>query len=240
MLAMDPSYDTREGLKEAIKNGIPGLRELSRERHKAGYDRKESLQEWIILGLYYLDRCGNFSLIIENVPRERRRYIQIDDVMTHSEVKALNLGYWTSTPMYNLPPINHKCDRCGEGWSMRNIDPYRHERCHELAVIEEEREFFERVVARSEIPNDGIYAIPNGYSHDWPNPWFMIKTRWGKVKIGWRKRVICIEWNGSQINHNGDITFKDEGVTTYRTGVHAWGEDKAVEYLRILSQGNFE
>ena len=67
---------------------------------------------------------------------------------------------------------------------------------------------------------------------------FIVETEWGALRIGYRKRVINIDWSGTQINHNGDITFKDEDVTKSRTMIHAWGKDKAIEYLRKLSKGN--
>ena len=244
-------YDTREGLQIAVKNGIPGLTGLAKERTEAGYKRKERMSEWILIGLYYLDTCGNFSLIIENTPRSHRRYFKIEDVMTHDELMATGIKMWSSTPGGGIPPINQNCDRCGDGWDMRNIEdfhyrhrqdsPYRHESCHKLAAIEGEQEFFKKVLERSELPYDSMKAIPNQYhSGIYDTPWFIVATKWGPIKIGWRKRVISISWAGSQINHNGDITFKEEKVTTDRTLVHAWGEDKAVEYLRTLSQGNFD
>ena len=248
---MSEWYDTRAGLQVAVKNGIPGLTELARERRKAGYERNERMSEWVLIGLYYLDTCGNFSLIIENAPRQHRRYFKIEDVMTHDELKETGIKMWSSTPCASLPPINENCDRCRRGWDMQNIEdfhqrhreesPYRHESCHKLASIEEEQEFFKTILERSEIPYTSMKAIPNQYhSGLYDNPWFIVETKWGPLMIGWRKRVISMDWTGSQINHNGDITFKDDEVTTWRTGVHAWGKDKAVEYLRILSKGNLK
>ena len=243
-------YDTREGLQIAVDNGIPGLTELAKERSQAGYKRNERMSEWVLIGLYYLDTCGNFSLMIEGSPRSMRRQFDIKDVMTTDELRATGCGRWSSTPGGGIPPINQNCDRCGDGWNMRTIEdfhyrhregsPYRHESCHKLAAIEGEQEFFKKVLERSEMPYTSMRAIPNNYSDDYPNPWFIVETKWGPLKIGWRRSVISIEWHGSQINHDGGVTFDDEEVTTGKTMVHAWGEDKAVEYLRILSKGNLD
>lgn len=238
-------YDTREGIQEAVDKGLPGLHELEKERREAGYKRRERMSEWVVLGLFDLDTCGNFSLMIEGSPRSMRRQFDIKPVMTKEELRATGCTSWTSTPCASLPPVVAKCDRCGSGWDMRNIEdyhqrrreesPYRHESCHKLAAIEEEQEYFRKVLARSEISYTSMRAIPNGYhSGIYNTPWFIVETEKGPIKIGWRKRVISISWKGSNITHNGDVLFKDENVTTWETGCHAWGEDKAVEYLRRL------
>ena len=55
---------------------------------------------------------------------------------------------------------------------------------------------------------------------------------YGDIKIGWRKRVISIDWSSTKRNllH----LFKDEDVTKEPYLVHAWGTDKAVDYLKRI------
>lgn len=78
-----------------------------------------------------------------------------------------------------------------------------------------------------------LHELPNGY---WPkvyaeereeSPWWLALTEFGPVKIGWRKRVLNIDWTETQVRHivTEDDTTKDE------TMVHAWGYDKAIQYL---------
>ena len=78
-----------------------------------------------------------------------------------------------------------------------------------------------------------IKQIPNGYDSDLLNPWFLVTTHKGVVKIGWRKRVILIDWEESDIEHDGSIFSKEE-TTFGDTYVHAWGYDKAREYIKML------
>ena len=243
-------YDTKGGIQEAVSKGIAGLKELSKARGEAGYKRKERMREWCVLGIFWLDTCGNFSLIIEDAPADHRGYHRLGDVQSREELSKAGLAHFSSTPMYSLPPVVEKCDRCLRGWDMQNIrdyhqrrnpeSPHRHESCHKLWEIEEEQAYFKEVMDQSGMPYTSMRAIPNGYSRSYSSPWFLVETKWGPLRIGWRKRVINIDWGDSQINHNGDITFKDQKVTTWRVGVHAWGKDKAIEYLRVLSQGNFD
>jgi hypothetical protein len=242
-------YDTREGIQEAVNKGIAGLRELAKARHEAGYDRKERLSEWCVYGLFWTDTCGNFSRMVDSAPRSRVREVEIPDVMDKAEVMEITPRF-SAVMGYAIPPVVEKCDRCLRGWDMRNIsdyyapqrqqDPHRHKSCKALAIIEDEQAFFKEVLDRSEMPYTAMRAIPNEYYTDptYFGPWFIVDTEWGALRIGYRKRVINIDWSGTQINHNGDITFKDEGVTVGRTMIHAWGKDKAIEYLRTLAKGN--
>jgi hypothetical protein len=58
-------------------------------------------------------------------------------------------------------------------------------------------------------------------------PWYLAKTKWGLVEIGWRKRVIEINWTDT--DKQIDVTKDD--VTRGLNLVHAWTYAKAVEYM---------
>jgi len=81
-----------------------------------------------------------------------------------------------------------------------------------------------------------VWRLPNQY---WKrpeaneiSPWFLVKTHAGLIEIGWRKRVIAIDWGGTKIRQ---IATSDE-VTKNESLVHAWGTTKAVEYLSSLGR----
>lgn len=65
-------------------------------------------------------------------------------------------------------------------------------------------------------------------------PWFLVITHKGTIKIGWRKRVINIDWTNSGIKEDAETLFPDEDVTKYNKTIHAWGYEKAKEYLDKL------
>jgi len=54
--------------------------------------------------------------------------------------------------------------------------------------------------------------------------------------MGWRKRVISIEWQENYKPFDMDELFATEEVTKWerdgKHGIHAWGKDKAYEYLK--------
>jgi len=78
--------------------------------------------------------------------------------------------------------------------------------------------------------------IPNGYCSRGCcafYPWFMVTTPVGRIKIGWRKRVINIDWSDTKIRVRGEEITEDD-VTKGKDYIHAYGYEKAAEYLAKL------
>src|SRR6266481_5455787 len=65
------------------------------------------------------------------------------------------------------------------------------------------------------------------------DPWWLVRTPIGLIEIGWRKRVISINWKDSEIRK---IVTEDD-VTKEDYLVHAWSVEKAISYLRALVAG---
>ena len=66
-------------------------------------------------------------------------------------------------------------------------------------------------------------------------PWVIVTTSKGRIKFGWRKSVMNLDWSDSDLGIDGEKLFKDEDVTKGYSYIHCWGEDKAVEYLKKLN-----
>jgi hypothetical protein len=85
------------------------------------------------------------------------------------------------------------------------------------------------------------YKIENGYWPDAPDyaevrrasPWWLVLTEYGLIKIGWRKRVINIDWSATGL---GAAPVTRDDVTQWRQGVHAYSYGKAVDYLSALRE----
>jgi hypothetical protein len=87
------------------------------------------------------------------------------------------------------------------------------------------------VLGLERIPNEycGPKCCPN-------NVWCLVKVPHGKIKIGWRKRVINIDWKQTTVERqSADVTPDD--VTKGDRVIHAWGYDKMVEYIGKLLDG---
>lgn len=64
------------------------------------------------------------------------------------------------------------------------------------------------------------------------SPWWLAMTLAGPVTIGWRKRVISIDWEDTPVR----VIVTSDDVTKDLTYVHAYSYAKAVEYLTALAR----
>jgi len=95
------------------------------------------------------------------------------------------------------------------------------------------RDYLDAMLLLSGLEVVAVYEVANGY---WGNsaeapPWWLVLTKAGPVVIGWRKRVISINWKDTPVR--AKLTGDDQ-TTSDLEGCHAWTYAKAVEYLRAL------
>lgn len=84
--------------------------------------------------------------------------------------------------------------------------------------------------------------IENQYWPDVPDyaesraksPWWIVRTEYGKIRLGDRKRVCRIEW--SRIGLVKADTLTKDDTTTFDYGIDAWTRAKIVEYLTQLRE----
>lgn len=129
-----PWYDTRTGILMSIKS-LEGLNRLVDERRVAGYERKERLNEWFILGRYYLDACGNCLSASSKEKTPKELLPNIPDVMGPSNfwdfVKVNiegeeNQRFSWSYDGGRIPLPILRCGFCGKCWSIDD--------CHDTTV----------------------------------------------------------------------------------------------------------
>lgn len=88
---------------------------------------------------------------------------------------------------------------------------------------------------------ESFYKLANDYWPDHPDyadirrdsPWWLVKTKYGLIKIGNRKRVTVIDWSDTQYQDEMGILTNDS-VTKTTDMVHAWTVAKTLEYLTAL------
>jgi hypothetical protein len=131
-----PWYDTKEGIAKAITS-LEGLNNLASERHTAGYDRDEHLNQFYILnGRYFTDACGNLctvfgvpsSILPSSIPpvltqEEFFKFLEEQAGKNHSLCHTLDGG--------NLPRTDLLCSHCRKGWDISN--------CHDVFIVRETR-----------------------------------------------------------------------------------------------------
>jgi len=238
---------------------LEALNRLIQARKVAGYTRNERLQEWIILGYIRFDSCGNtLHMFGENIPAVM--FPRIPPVLTVEEfsnfINATTQGNYDGyTASYNrtIPQHTDTCPECGQGWNIDNffdsvdtvvrndedlsLPPkhvYRHKNCHQLFLENKEYAQFVKMFEEAGFKITYMSAIPNQYRNDPQSaPWFMVPTVQGPLfRIGWRSHVIHLKIYDETINFLS--LFPDEDVTKGEQFIHAWGEEKCVEYLKRI------
>jgi len=122
-------------------------------------------------------------------------------------------------------------DGCSTVWT------FFHHACNKADLREEKRKKFRQIFELAGFKHLRLLAIKNEYcTCDRCAPWFNVKTEFGIIKIGWRKRVINIDWSsvenfGGQLHKGILLLFTKEDVTKGDTYIHAWGWDDAQKYL---------
>lgn len=70
------------------------------------------------------------------------------------------------------------------------------------------------------------------------HPWWLVRTEWGMIEIGPRKRVIEVDWSDTKL----PVIFQDtdpinvDNVTNDKYYFHAWDFEKLVIYLICTKQ----
>lgn len=110
---------------------------------------------------------------------------------------------------------------------------YYHRECFTRLKSESSLKEFTEIFTQAGFQNIQMTEIPNRYCPcDYCEPWQEVTTQIGKFVIGWRKRVISIDWGKPDYAH----LFEKENVTKWETGIHAWGDQKAIEYLKAIRE----
>ena len=207
-------YDTVEGIDLAITN-LASLHAFRTERHKAYYERKEDLHDFILLGRFWLDTCGNFmSASFKHYDGHTADNLvwmpdALPRVVPYEAIAKLFQGLQITGSMDTwLPKTTDTCDECDDAWTIETCHDaitlgyddkrhYRHEYCHSVALMRKGFQEFIDILAIAGIATCPLIPIKNEYWGDEKTvpPWFLIRTVRGDIKIGWRKSVINIDWS---------------------------------------------
>lgn len=247
---MDKSrVDTKEGIERYLKDGISGLHQLGRDRREVtGYGKnrmfEERLNEWVLLGHWYLDSIGNISTIHEGFIDGAERVVLYREFFTSYGVRTISSSH------QRFPEIGDLCPQCLNVWELRNLHDHRlvrvdevieagpgfrfyHPECHSLKLVQESMKQYREIFHAAGLSAVELRPIRNEYGSDsYRGVWAFAETPAGLIRIGWRKRVIEIDWSRCRLTRDPD--FSKEDVTKEAALIHAWGSEKAVEYIRKI------
>lgn len=91
-----------------------------------------------------------------------------------------------------------------------------------------ERKFLDSILLLAGLETESIWEIKNGYSSSREDPWYLVQTKWGMITIGWRKRVISIDWSKTPVRK----IVTEHDVTKEDYLVHAYSYADAAVYMR--------
>jgi len=118
----------------------------------------------------------------------------------------------------------------GDEASVR-VFQFEHHKCYKDKKADDEKKHFEEIFTAAGYNKHELKEIPNQYCPcERCAPWYLVKTEVGTFKIGWRKRVINIDWEKTKLLAVLSL-FAGEDVTKGEHYIHAWGKEKAIEYL---------
>lgn len=238
IMGIEKSLLSLSDLNEMLQNRI-----LFRKAHE-----NERLNEYMLFGCYWLDQFGQ----IMSVKKTSKGNLKTSGDVEYYETFCKNNseGFILTSGGYAIPTAGSVCPCCGKTFTIEDIKnnpcvyvdgKFYHDSCwRNYRKLTEVDKFTRRMM--SLLYKDADYQfelIPNGYcSQDCCShiPWFLFHTIDGDIIIGWRKRVISIEWQENYKPFDMNKLFDTEDVTKWenggKRGIHAWGNDKAYEYLK--------
>ena len=251
-------FDSIDGIRKSLKSLSSFHKMLNNRILWFINNQDKKLNEFVIYGKYVVDSYGQLQLI---------KYFDSEytmpDVCTFEYFRE-NVKTFSTICHPSIPESNTACPCCGKKFSISNLKKtdfglvngkIAHESCRKTYYHAKEiNEMTSKLVDRVYGDCPDFDLLPNGYcnqdccSHI---PWFCFHTSDGDIVIGWRKRVISIEWQENfkpfdMAIFNGENVTKwcenfshipksiNHGVlnTTGKRGIHAWGREKAIEYLK--------
>lgn len=202
----------------------------------------------MLFGCFWLDQFGQIMSVEKMAKGKLRTNGDVEDFeafRTHNSE-----GFTFTSDGYAIPTAGSVCPCCGKTLTIDDVKnnpcvyvdgKFYHDSCwRNYRKLTEVDKFTRRMVGVLYKDSDYQFELlPNGYcnqdcySHI---PWFLFHTIDGDIIMGWRKRVISIEWQENYKPFDMNELFGTEDVTKWKKGgkrgIHAWGNEKAYEYLK--------
>ena len=134
-------YDTEDGISETLVD-LKSLHKIFDARHESYYQRREFLGDFIVLGMWNLDSCGNAMKATKDfIPRVE--FSNFPPVLTSEHFWGMvkresGNDVWCSFGYRSeLPPHDKVCPHCGRGWTLYNCHDAVEKRETEIVCLKE-------------------------------------------------------------------------------------------------------
>jgi hypothetical protein len=164
------------------------------------------------------------------------RYIDLTPKPDYPTLKENERGWVGETVI--IDPENYVIQKGDEISYIKRT--YMHKACNKLYQEKKIRDEFFEVIRKAGVTTAILHPVANQYCPcELCSSWFIVETPYTPISeslkglmIGWRKRVINIQFDHSCIDFMK--LFPEEDVTKGLNYIHAWGYEKAQEYLRKI------
>lgn len=242
------TFDTVRGIQKSLTS-LSDLNEmlLNRSIFLKAHDG-ERLNEFMLFGCFWLDQFGQITSVEKTA---KGKLVSNSDVEYYETFRRNNCkGFILTSDGYDIPEANSVCPCCGKIITIDDIKnnpcvyvegKFYHDSCwrnyRKLTEVDKlTRRLMDNVYKETDY---NFELLPNGYCHEdccSHIPWILFHTIDGDIIIGWRKHVISIEWQENYKPFDMSELFSTEDVTKWeengKRGIHAWGDEKAYEYLK--------
>lgn len=242
------TFDTIRGIQESLTS-LCDLNEMLQNRsifHKS--HKNVPLNEFMLFGCFWLDQFGQVMSIEKTAKGKLKTNGDVENFEAFRRNNSRGLSLTSGG--YDIPTANSICPCCGKKLTIDDIKnnpcvyingKFYHDSCwrnyRKLTEVDKlTRNMVDLIYKNTDYQFE---LLPNGYcnqdcySHI---PWFLFHTIDGDIIMGWRKRVISIEWQENYKPFDMTELFDTEDVTKWekdgKRGIHAWSNEKAYEYLK--------
>lgn len=242
------TFDTVTGIEKSLIS-LSDLNEMlyNRSMFLIAHEH-ERLNEFMIFGCFWLDQFGQVMSVEKTEKGKLRTNGDVEEFKTFR--RNNREGFTLTSNGYSIPTAGSVCPCCGKILTIDVVKnnpcvyingKFYHDSCwRNYRKLMEIDSFTRRMMSTLYKDTDYQFELlPNGYcnrdccSHI---PWFLFHTIDGDIIMGWRKRVISIEWQENYKPFDMNELFGTENVTKWeeggKRGIHARGNDKAYKYLK--------
>lgn len=226
--------NTAEGLNAYITDlekleNILLLRQIARRKNI-------SLNSFVLFGTLLINNLGE----LYSLSYSKDLYFKFSNkIVSLLYFKTNVLSY--SYSLCNIPKKEDICFHCGQGWTLENILDFDltnnyiyHKDCYIYHCYEKTKLKFKNIVEKALDENVTLKGIRNECGSYYKDPWFIIKTKNGDIKLGLRKNEIEINWltNYKKFSYNGEKEKVTKCFNDCKRYIYANDEQKAIEYLK--------
>lgn len=230
-------YDSKEEIEKVIKgNELKQLKKLLIYRKQAAF-LKMQLHSFLLYGKYVLASNGHIYLA-ENISVED---IDVNNVVEIPEKDGISYG-----KEIHVPGEDDVCAVCGEKFTLNDVAEQLvtennklekvHCKCQDQFTTEVKMKEASQIIDAVYDDKPEVEVRKEWDEEDQKEKiWYCYKTNQGTISIRFKNKVIVLEWHNNFKPFSMNI-FKDERVTKYDRGIHAWSRDDAIRYLSMAKR----